>query len=246
MGADVVAYSKHMAADEERTLAALHEVMSAFELFARQHGGRPFGRAGDSILAVFESPVEAVRCAAELQRHLAQRRITPTAAGPLALRMAVNLGDVIEDDGNVYGDGVNTAARLQGLAGAGGLVVSRSAYEHLRGKIDLRFEHMGAHKLHNLAARVHAYRAEIGTGASRSWLRSLPRPPSQQPRCCWPPCSRAACSWPFRGQPATRIGTLQETGPRAAGDALDRGDAVRQPLRQSRNTCTSPTASPTT
>ena len=212
LGADVVAYSKHMSLDEERTLAALHQVLGAFELFARQHGGRPFGRAGDSILAVFESPVEAVRCAAELQRHLAQQRITPTAAGPLELRMAVNLGDVIEDEGNVYGDGVNTAARLQGLAGAGGLVVSRSAYEHLQGKIDLRFEHMGAHKLHNLASRVHAYRADIGTGSKPGWLRSH-RSFAVAAGVLLVAALAGGVYLAYPRPPATQLGTLQEMAP---------------------------------
>ncbi len=212
LGADVVAYSKHMSLDEERTLAALHEVLGAFELFARQHGGRPFGRAGDSILAVFDSPVEAVRCAAELQRHLAQQRITPTAAGPLTLRMAVNLGDVIEDEGNVYGDGVNTAARLQGLAGAGGLVVSRSAYEHLQGKIDLRFAHMGAHKLHNLASRVHAYRADIGTGSRPGWLRTH-RGYAAAAALLVAAVLAGGVFMAYPRPPATRLDTLQELAP---------------------------------
>ena len=121
----------------------------------------------------------------------------------------------IEDEGNVYGDGVNTAARLQGLAGAGGLVVSRSAYEHLRGKIDLRFEHMGAHKLHNLAARVHAYRADIGTG-SKPRLAALAPQLRRRSR-------RAA---------RRRLGRWRVSGLSAASRPRSSGPCRRWPLRR--------------
>ena len=245
LGADVVAYSKHMAADEERTLAALHEVMGAFELFARQHGGRPFGRAGDSDPGRVREPGRggALRRRAAAPSGAAARHADGGRAAGAADGREPRRRD--RGRGNVYGDGVNTAARLQGLAGAGGLVVSRSAYEHLRGKIDLRFEHMGAHKLHNLAARVHAYRADIGTGSKP---RLAPFPPglsSPPPRCCssrpWP----AASSWPIRGRRPPGSARCRNSPRRCRQRRRSR--SCRSPIsRTIRNTSIWPTGSPTT
>ena len=158
--------------------------------------------------------------------------------------MAVNLGDVIEDEGNVYGDGVNTAARLQGLAGAGGLVVSRSAYEHLQGKIDLRFEHMGAHKLHNLASRVHAYRADIGTGSKPRLAALAP----QLRRCSRCAAGRRLGRWRVSGLPAATGDAARDLAGMAPALPANPSIAVMPFANLSDNPeyCIWPTGSPTT
>jgi TolB-like protein/class 3 adenylate cyclase len=172
LAADVVSYGRHMSEDEERTLAGLDRLFALFSRKVAAHEGRVFGRAADSIMAVFESPVEAVRGAAELQRTLVAER-PATSLGPLQLRLAVNLGDVVEEEADVYGDGVSTAARLPALASPDGVVVSRATYEHVRGRTGLRFVDLGSHRLHDLAKPVRAYAARLSGGGlwPDGWLR---------------------------------------------------------------------------
>jgi adenylate cyclase len=156
--ADVQGYSRLMGADEEgtvRSLKAAHTLMSGL---VEGHRGRVVNAPGDSVLAEFASVVDAVSCAAAIQDGLGARNAALPEERRLAFRIGINLGDVIVEDGALYGDGVNVAARLESLADAGGIVVSASAYEQVRDKLKLGFEDLGENAVKNIARPVRAYR----------------------------------------------------------------------------------------
>jgi TolB-like protein/class 3 adenylate cyclase len=163
LAADVVGYSRLVEQDEAGTLAALRawrkDVLEP--LIVKNHG-RIFKVMGDGVLIEFGSPVEAVRCAVELQEGMAEANTGAPEDRHIVLRIAVNLGDVVVDGGDCYGDGVNIAARLEGLAQPGGVVVSGTTYDHVRNKIERGFENLGIQKLKNIVEPVRVYRV-IGT-----------------------------------------------------------------------------------
>jgi TolB-like protein/class 3 adenylate cyclase len=163
LAADVVGYSRLVEQDEAGTLAALmawrKEVLEP--LIVKNHG-RIFKVMGDGVLIEFGSPVEAVRCAVELQEGMAEANTGAPEDRHIVLRIAVNLGDVVVDGGDCYGDGVNIAARLEGVAQPGGVVVSGTTYDHVRNKIERGFEDLGIQNLKNIAEPVRVYRV-IGT-----------------------------------------------------------------------------------
>ena len=164
LAADVAGYSRLMAADEPATLAALDEARATFRLGIEAHGGRLIDMSGDSVLAVFESATAAVSAALAIQRELALASEDIADAQRMQFRIGVHLGDVMEkDDGTVYGDGVNTAARLEGLAEPGRVAVSDAVYAAVRGRLVARFDDLGNHRVKNIAEPVHAYRASEET-----------------------------------------------------------------------------------
>src|SRR5580698_2671328 len=147
-----------MGADEEGT----HERVKAYlrELVdpkIREHHGRIVKTTGDGVLAEFASVVDAVRCAGEIQHAMADRDLDLAEERRLRFRIGVNLGDVIADGGDIYGDGVNIAARLEGLAEPGGICVSARVQEDAAGKLDLVFRDLGEQQLKNIARQVRAY-----------------------------------------------------------------------------------------
>src|SRR5438132_10163537 len=163
LAADVVGYSRLMGADEEGT----HERFKAHlvELVdpkIREHHGRIVKTTGDGVLAEFASVVDAVRCAAELQRAMADRDLDLAEERRLRFRIGVNLGDVIADGGDIYGDGVNIAARLEALAEPNGICVSRVVRDQIRDKLAYQFEDLGEQSVKNIArpVRVYALRPE--------------------------------------------------------------------------------------
>lgn len=163
LSADVVGYGRLMGKNEEATVAALNECRAIFgnEIESRQ--GRVVDTAGDSVLAEFPSVVEAVRAAAQVQDALSHRNDTVPDERRMVFRIGVNLGDVIEqDDGSIYGDGVNVASRLEALAEPGSICLSGNAYEQVEGKTDLVFESIGEHEVKNIARPVRAYRVMMG------------------------------------------------------------------------------------
>ena len=171
LAADVAGYSRLMAADEAATLAALDDARATFRLGIDAHGGRLIDMSGDSVLAVFESATAAVSAALAVQRELALAGEDVEDDQRMQFRIGVHLGDVMEkDDGTVYGDGVNTAARLEGLAEPGRVAVSSAVYAAVRGRLVARFDDLGSHRVKNIAEPVHAYRASEETRglASRS------------------------------------------------------------------------------
>lgn len=156
--ADVVGYSRLMEADEEATVAALTACRDLIGERVTWHRGRVFGSAGDSVVAEFASPVEAVRCAVDIQRDQEARNAGLAEQRRMRLRIGVNLGDVIDEDGDLLGDGVNVAARLEALTDAGGVFISGTVFDQVRKQPDLGFEYLGAHAVKNIAEPVPVYR----------------------------------------------------------------------------------------
>ena len=163
--ADVAAYSRLVREDEERTLAAVKaDIVEIFEPGITSHRGRIFKTMGDAVLAEFASVVDAVRCAVELQRDLAKRNANTPADRRIEFRIGVNLGDVVTDGSDVYGDGVNVAARVQGVAEPGGICISEDTYRHLSGRIEVGYEDLGPLRLKNIDQPIRVYRIQTGAG----------------------------------------------------------------------------------
>ncbi len=156
--ADVVGYSRLMGEDDEATVEALTACRKIFSETVGRHGGRVVNAPGDSILAEFDSVVNAVAGAVEIQRELAERNEPLPADRRMEYRIGVSLGDVIAKDDAIYGDGVNIAARLERLAEPGGICVSRTVFNHVKGKAELAFEDLGDREVKNVAEPVHVYR----------------------------------------------------------------------------------------
>jgi adenylate cyclase len=150
-----------MGEDEEwtvRTLSAYREVMKGL---IQQHRGRVVDAPGDNVLAEFASVVDAVQCSVEIQQVLRAKNAVLPENRRMEFRIGINLGDVIEEGEQIYGDGVNIAARLEGLAEAGGICISESAYQQIENKLPLRYDYMGEHQVKNIAKPVRVYRARI-------------------------------------------------------------------------------------
>ncbi len=158
LAADVVGYTRLMRADEEATLKTLGEYRDVIDGLIARHEGRVFSTGGDSVLAEFGSVVEAVRCAISCQEEISSRNAELADDRKLIFRMGVNVGDVMIRDGDLFGDGVNVAARLEGLAEAGGVCISGSVFEQIKHKLSLGFEDMGQQQVKNIADPVTAYR----------------------------------------------------------------------------------------
>jgi TolB-like protein/class 3 adenylate cyclase len=172
---DVVGYSAMMARDEEGTLAALKAHRNETDPIVLNHGGRIVKGTGDGLLVEFPSAVEAVRAAIETQRLMAERNAASADDRRMEYRIGINLGDVIvDDDGDIYGDGVNIAARLEGAAGPGGICLSESIHRQVHGTVDAPFEPMGAIEVKNIPSPVEAWRIGPGPRLTRSGSGSLP------------------------------------------------------------------------
>jgi adenylate cyclase len=159
LAADIVGYSRLMRADEEGTLARLKALQK--ELFApkvREHRGRIVKLMGDGALVEFASAVDAVRCAVAVQEGLTRREAGEPEKSALTMRLGINLGDIIIEGDDIYGDGVNLAARLEGLAEPGGICLSASVHEQVRHKLDMTFEDLGEQSVKNIAEPVRVYR----------------------------------------------------------------------------------------
>jgi TolB-like protein/class 3 adenylate cyclase/tetratricopeptide (TPR) repeat protein len=178
LSADVKGYSRLMGEDEEwtvRTLSAHREIMRGL---IQQHRGRIVDAPGDNVLAEFASVVDAVQCSVEIQQVLRAKNAVLPENRRMEFRIGINLGDVIEEGEQIYGDGVNIAARLEGLAEAGGICISESAYQQIENKLPLRYKYLGEHQVKNITKPVRAYRAQIEPEAAaekkvkpRQWQR---------------------------------------------------------------------------
>jgi adenylate cyclase len=157
LAADVVGYSRLMTIDETGTLAALKSLRkNLVNPKISEHNGRIFKLTGDGMLIEFPSVVSAVACAVDIQSAMRTRNATEPAA-PIEFRIGVNLGDIIVEEGDIFGDGVNVAARLETIAPVGGIAVSQSARDHVGKRLDLAFEDMGERRLKNIDAPVRVY-----------------------------------------------------------------------------------------
>jgi class 3 adenylate cyclase len=157
LSADVAAYSRLMAEDEERTLQTFRAHKEVFEKLVQLHRGRVFNTAGDAILAEFTSAVEAVRCATEIQAALRTRNDQLPSERQVNFRIGVNLGDVTVQGTDLLGDGVNVAARLQGAAEPGGICISGSVYDQVLNKLSLSFKPLGELNYKNLPQPVRTF-----------------------------------------------------------------------------------------
>ena len=172
--ADVVAFSRLMGEDEAGTHQALGRLRRAIDPLIVAQGGRIVGTAGDSVLADFSSVVDALNCALEMQRAALAINESIPSERRLELRIGVNLGDVIIDGDDIFGDGVNIAARLQALAKPGTVCISQTVYEHVGNKLAFRYRPLGSHRVKNIAEPVRAYAVEGATTAPRRRRRRWP------------------------------------------------------------------------
>jgi adenylate cyclase len=156
--ADVHGYSHLMEADEAGTLGTLHRNRAAMAGLVERHDGRIVNTWGDAVIAEFASVVEAVQCAAEIQQEISYQDSDRPNAHRMRFRIGINLGDVLVDGSDIYGDGVNIAARLQELAEPGGVVISGSVYDQVHNKLSLGFDFLGRQQMKNIAAPVMSYR----------------------------------------------------------------------------------------
>jgi class 3 adenylate cyclase len=173
MAADIAGYSKLVAEDEEETLRRLASYQSVFEEFITRFGGRIFNTAGDAIFTEFPSPVEAVRCAIDVQESLRTRNLAYPASRQMSFRIGITIGDVVERNGDLLGDGVNIAARLQSVAQPGGVCISRTVYEQVVNKLSVEFTDLGEQELKNIPTPVHAFTLTLGT--NKRELNKIPR-----------------------------------------------------------------------
>jgi len=177
--ADVAGYSRLMWADEEGT----HERLKAhrqqlIDPKIEEHHGRIVKTTGDGLLAEFASVVDAVRCAFEVQRAMVDRNSETLEDERITFRVGINLGDVIAEEDDIYGDGVNVAARLEALAEPGGICISRMVRDQVRDKLDFSFDDMGEQQVKNIARPVRAYRIPVAEKATAKVALPLPDKPS--------------------------------------------------------------------
>ena len=188
LAADVAGYSRLMGRDEERTLAQLKTLRKTLvDPGIATHRGRIVKTTGDGMLVEFASAVDAARCAVAIQREMVQQNIGVSPELRIEFRIGIHVGDIIIDDNDIFGDGVNIAARLEGIAEPGGVCISDDAYRQIRGKIDVAFNDIGEQALKNITEPMHAWHIRLAgespaTRASSSAIQSqdlaLPNKPS--------------------------------------------------------------------
>ena len=166
LSADVEGYSRLMDDDEEATVRTLTTYRTAINDLVQQYRGRIVDNPGDNILSEFASVVDAVNCAVEIQRELAERNAELPYNRKMEFRIGVNLGDVIEEEGRIYGDGVNIAARVEAMAEAGGICISGRAYDQVANKLGLEYENLGEHQVKNITTPIRIFRVLSLPGAA--------------------------------------------------------------------------------
>jgi len=177
LAADVAGYSRLMGSDDEGTLAGLKACREVIALKAKEHRGRVVNTPGDSALIEFASAVDAARCAIGIQKEIAARNAVISEDRRIDFRIGINVGDILIDSGDVFGDGVNIAARLESLAEPGGICVSARVQEDTQGKLDVIFEDIGEQRLKNIARPIRVYRVRpTATNAGAVIQSALPLP----------------------------------------------------------------------
>ena len=179
LAADVVGYSRLMGADEEGTLAALKAIRHELgDPKVKEHRGRIVKTTGDGLLIEFSSVVDAVRYAVEVQQGMAERNSGVREDRRIEFRIGINLGDIIRDGRDIFGDGVNIAARLEALAEPGGICISRVVHDQVRDKLNVAFEDLGEQQVKNIARPVHVWCLRLGAKQAPSASAPLPDKPS--------------------------------------------------------------------
>src|SRR6516162_3165379 len=177
IAADVAGYSRLMGTDEVGTARTLREHRAVTDALVAKHGGRIVKTTGDGVLLEFVSVVDAVECAVAMQAVMAERNEGVPAERRMLFRIGINLGDILIDGDDILGDGVNVAARLEGIAEPGGICLSSSAYEQVRGKVAVEFTDLGEQALKNIARPIRAYSVGLSANAPQAELL-----PSSAPR----------------------------------------------------------------
>lgn len=172
LAADVEGYSRLMHGDEEATMATLSARRTLVDELIGRHRGRIANTAGDSVLAEFASVLDAVRCAIDTQAALQKANEDEPEARRMRFRIGVNVGDVMVKEGDIFGDGVNVAARLEGLVKGGEICVSRGVHDHLRHREGMVFEDLGEQLVKNIAHPIRAFRLRIGDAAPQQEVTS--------------------------------------------------------------------------
>src|SRR5665213_184424 len=177
LAADVAGYSRLMGADEEGTLARLKACRKALvDPKIAEHRGRIVKTTGDGMLVEFGSAVDAVRCAVEVQRAMGLSNVDVPQIKRIEFRIGIHVGDIIIDDDDIFGDGVNIAARLEGIADAGGICISDDAHRQIRGKTEIAYDDMGHQSLKNIAEPMRAWRARPAASATPASVVVVERP----------------------------------------------------------------------
>ena len=164
LSADVKGYSRLMGEDEDATVRTLTAYRTIMVMLIQKHQGRVVDSPGDNLLAEFASVLDAVRCAVEIQEELRDRNTELPENRKMEFRIGINLGDIIEEGGRIYGDGVNIAARMEGLAEGGGICISGTVYEHVKNKLALGFDYLGRRNIKNITEPVQVYRVWMEAG----------------------------------------------------------------------------------
>ena len=188
LASDVVGYSRLAGADEDRTLARLRALRSdLIDPTIAVHNGRIVKRTGDGSLIEFRSVVDAVRCAIEVQNGMVERNAGVPPERRIEFRVGIHLGDVVEEsDGDLMGDGVNIAARLEGIAKPGAICLSEDAYRQVRARLDLAVNDLGLTQLKNIAEPVRVYSLEVGVPAQTKSATKVGIPEKPSPRLALP------------------------------------------------------------
>ena len=179
--ADVAGYSRLMGEDDEATIQTLTVYREVMAALINQYRGRVVDTTGDNLMAEFGSVVDAVNCAVVIQKELAERNVELPNERKMQFRIGINIGDVIEEGDRIYGDGVNIAARVEGLAEAGGICISGRVYDHVENKLNLKYEYLGEQKVKNISRPVRVHRVRMETKAPVSEVSrtlELPDKPS--------------------------------------------------------------------
>jgi len=158
LSADVEGYGRLMGDDEEATVRTITTYREVMTTLIQQHNGKVLDSPGDNLLAEFVSVVDAVQCAVAVQKEFQARNVEMPESRRMEFRIGINLGDVIEEKERIYGDGVNIAARLEGLAKPGGICISKTAFDHIESKLPYGYEFIGDQTVKNIAKPVGAYR----------------------------------------------------------------------------------------
>jgi adenylate cyclase len=184
LAADIAGYSRLMHENEPATVRDLKAHQSVILPLVGRHGGRIIDTAGDGIMAEFPSVIGATECAVEIQTLMAERNEGVAESRRMRFRIGINLGDVIHDETRIYGDGINIAARLEALAQPGGVLVSNTVYDQVRGKLPFTFEDLGERQVKNIEQPVRMYQLRI-PGASSNAVAKIDRRPALTERTLW-------------------------------------------------------------
>ena len=206
LSADAAGYSRLMGEDEAATVRTLETYRRVIADLIQQHRGRVVDSPGDNLLAEFASVVDAVQCAVAVQKEIQARNLELPETRRMQFRIGINLGDVIEEEDRLYGDGVNIAARLESLAEPGGICVSKTAFDHIETKLPLGYEYLGEQTVKNIAKPVCAYKVQMDPRVTvKAPAQAKPKEGARRRPMIYRPGSRSSHGGGCRGILAVRF-----------------------------------------